>query len=240
LESLSNLVYLAGHAPDLPEQVKAYLVTAEEELHRIVRITKQTLSFCRESPVPASLHLGELLDQVLGLYTRHIARKRLDIVRQFEDSEPITIYPGEIRQVFSNLIVNAIEASSEGGELLLRVRKSRLWKDPGVIGQRVTIADSGTGMEPEVRRRIGEPFFSTKGQSGTGLGLWITQSIVKSFGGNLFLRSSTGQHHGTVFSVFLPGNLRPHVVASNGPVKRQRALRGESPHRHSRSHARGA
>lgn len=247
LESLTNLLFLTKQEQGLPPAVKGYLLTAEEELKRVIQITRQTLNFCRETPVPAALRLGELLDQVLALYAHRIAEKRLEVVRHLEEREPILVFPGEMRQVFSNLIANAIEASFEGGRLQVSVRRSRLWKDPEVVGQRVMIADSGAGMPPDVRHRIGELFFTTKGQNGTGLGLWITQSILKRYGGNLFLRSSIGEHHGTVFSVFLPSNLRPRVIvggkpvhASNGLTMGQATSRSAPDRQRPSSHAKGA
>jgi two-component system, NtrC family, sensor kinase len=123
------------------------------------------------------------------------------------------VYPGEMRQVFSNLIVNAVDASSAHGRLRIRIRSAHSWTDPGVRGIRATVGDNGSGIDPEVQRRLGEPFFTTKGQRGTGLGLWVTRSIILRYGGEIHLRSSVApERHGTVFSVFLPTNLRPQMV----------------------------
>ncbi|MGA8528989.1 MAG: HAMP domain-containing sensor histidine kinase, partial [Acidobacteriaceae bacterium] len=95
----------------------------------------------------------------------------------------------------------------------VRVRCTRSWSDPGVHGIRVSVGDNGSGIPLEVQRRLGEPFFTTKGQRGTGLGLWVTRSIVERYGGDIQLRSSVdARRHGTVFSIFLPTNLRPQMV----------------------------
>ena len=95
----------------------------------------------------------------------------------------------------------------------IRIRCARNWSDPGVKGLRISVADNGTGIDPAVQRRLGEPFFTTKGQRGTGLGLWVTRSIIQRYGGEIQLRSSTTpERHGTVFSIFLPTNMRPTVV----------------------------
>jgi signal transduction histidine kinase len=223
LESVTNLLFLMNQAQDLPANIRGYLVQAQKELSRAVEISKQTLNFYREAPNPISVKLSSLLEEVLVLYARRIAEKKLVVIRKFEREESIVAFPGEMRQVFSNLIANAIEASTEGGKLYLHVRKSGLWRDRGMIGMRVTIADTGTGMTPEIRRRLGEPFFTTKGQGGTGLGLWVSQSILRRYGGSLILHSSTGAHHGTAFGLFIPINLRPHPVTS--PVEQRFAPR---------------
>jgi signal transduction histidine kinase len=219
LESVTNLLFLMNQAPDLSADVRKYLVQAQRELSRAVEISKQTLNFYREAPNPISVKLSSLLEEVLILYARRIAEKKLEVIRKFEREESIVAFPGEMRQVFSNLIANAIEASTQGGKLCLHVHKSALWRESGKTGMRVTIADTGTGMTPEIRRRLGEPFFTTKGQGGTGLGLWVSRSIIHRYGGSLTLRSSTRTRHGTVFSLFIPTNLRPHAVTNPGDQK---------------------
>jgi two-component system NtrC family sensor kinase len=215
LEAVTNLLFLMEHG-ELSPALREYLTLAQRELDRAVRISKQTLNFSRESPAPVRVGLGGLLDEVLVLYARRIARKQLEVVRQFINDDPVVVFPGEMRQVFSNLISNAIEASPEHGRLYLRLRKSRHWGDVKVTGMRVTVADQGAGIPAKIRHRVGEPFFTTKGETGTGLGLWVTHSIVRIYGGNLLLHSSTGERHGTVFSLFLPTNLRPQAVTSAG------------------------
>ena len=215
LESVTNLLFLIDHEPGLSPRVRDYLTMAQRELERVVQISKQTLNFYRDTASPVPVRLSELLNEVLVLYARRISDKRVKVIRRFGSEEPLVVLPGEIRQVFSNLIANAIEASAEHGKLYLRIRKSRFWGDPRIVGMRVTIADNGIGMSPEVSRRVGEAFFTTKGQGGTGLGLWVSHSIIERYGGNLFLKSSTGERHGTVFSTLLPTNLRPQVVGSS-------------------------
>ncbi len=215
LESVTNLLFLIDHEPGLSSRVRDYLTMAQRELERVVQISKQTLNFYRDTASPVPVRLSALLDEVLVLYARRISDKRVKVIRRFGSEEPLVVLPGEIRQVFSNLIANAIEASAEHGKLYLRSRKSRFWGDPRIVGMRVTVADNGIGMSPEVSRRVGEAFFTTKGQGGTGLGLWVSHSIIERYGGSLFLKSSTGERHGTVFSILLPTNLRPQVVGSS-------------------------
>lgn len=213
LESVTNLLYLLNEEASLSEPARGYLAMAQRELDRVAQISRQTLKFARETPGPQRARIDELLEEVLALYSRRIAEKNLRIERQYNCREEALVFPGEMRQVLSNLVTNAIEASSMNGRLCLRVRGSRSWSDPGVKGIRVAVADTGSGIPPDVQRRLGEPFFTTKGQRGTGLGLWVTRSIIERYGGEIQLRSSTRPvRHGTVFSIFLPTNLGPRAV----------------------------
>jgi signal transduction histidine kinase len=130
--------------------------------------------------------------------------KNVEVDRQYDTVPLIDGYPGELRQVFSNLLGNAVEAIQGKGRITVRIHNARHWKD-GRSGVHVLIADNGIGIGREHRNRIFEPFFTTKGEKGTGLGLWVTQAIVQKHQGHLTLRSSTSPgRRGTVFVVFLP------------------------------------
>ncbi len=213
LESITNLLYLMACETDLSDNLRSYLNLAQRELNRVVQISKQTLNFYRETSAPVRVKPADLIEETLVLYSRKIEMKRLNVVRSFRTDRPVTVFPGEMRQVLSNLITNAIEASSTGGTLQLRVENARNWGDHEVLGVRIVVADNGSGIEKSARARLGQPFFTTKGQRGTGLGLWVTQSIIHRYGGHLDVRSTTERNrHGTVFSVFLPTNLRPQAV----------------------------
>ena len=213
LESVTNLLYLLGEDQDLSPTGRGYLRLAQRELERVAQISRQTLRFTRETTGPVPARIDELLEEVISLYSRRIADKGLRVERQYRSTEQTVVYPGEMRQVLSNIVTNAIEASALYGRLCLRVRSTRSWSDPGVRGIRISVGDSGSGIPPEVQHRLGEPFFTTKGQRGTGLGLWVTRSIVQRYGGEIQLRSSVdARRHGTVFSIFLPTNLRPQAV----------------------------
>jgi two-component system, NtrC family, sensor kinase len=217
LESVTNLLYLMEIDSSSPEKLAEYLQLAQRELNRVVQISKQTLTFSRETNAPVRLQLAELVEEVLVLHGRRIADRNLRVVRQYGSTEAITALPGEMRQVLSNLIANAIEASARNGRIILRIRDSRRWSDAGVRGLRFSVADNGSGITPEARKRLGEPFFTTKGQAGTGLGLWVTRSILSRYGGDLQVRSSVAEERrGTVFTVFLPTNMRPLAVVAGG------------------------
>lgn len=215
LESITNLLYLMEKST--PEQSAEYLKMAQRELNRVVQISRQTLTFSRETSAPVRVQLAELMEEVLVLHTRRIGNKGLRVVRQYETYEPITVFPGEMRQVFSNLISNALEATAPHGRIVIRIRSAHRWSRRGTRGLRVSVGDNGSGIPAVLLARLGEPFFTTKGQGGTGLGLWVTQSILSHYGGSLQLRSSiSAARHGTVFSIFLPLNLRPMVVLPGG------------------------
>jgi two-component system, NtrC family, sensor kinase len=220
LEAVTNLLYLIGLEDRLSDSVQHYLTLAQRELERVVQISKQTLNFYRETSAPVSVRISDLLDEVMVLYSRKVADKNLRVHREYESTEPVTVYPGEMRQVLSNLVTNAIEACSPNGKLYLRVRSTRKWSDSGVRGIRISIGDNGSGISAETRQKLGQPFFTTKGLHGTGLGLWVTRSIISRYGGELQLRSSTsGQRHGTVFSIFLTTNMRPQVIDADGELE---------------------
>lgn len=217
LESITNLLYLLRNDPGLSPRAGAYVGLAEKEMDRVAQISKQTLNFYRESRSPVRVNPADLLDEVLVLYSRQIEEKRIKVVRQYRSEATVQVFPGEMRQVLSNIVTNAIEASPAGGRLVLRIHQARLWSDERVNGVRIVIGDNGSGISAESRQKLGELFYTTKGQNGTGLGLWVTRAIVKRYGGEIQLYSSTRQgRQGTVFSIFMPTNLRPQRVLHDG------------------------
>jgi PAS domain S-box-containing protein len=204
VEVISNLIYLAQR--DLPntEKVALYLKSAKQELNRVAHITRQTLGFYRETSSPVWLNVTTELDDLLVLYARRFETRNIKVVKQYENGAEIFALGGEIRQAFSNLLGNAMDAMPSGGTLALRVRKAYKWtnaQDPGV---RITIADSGTGIAQEHRQNLFQPFFTTKADVGTGLGLWILRGIIEKHGGSIYVKSQIGDNHGTTFSIFLP------------------------------------
>jgi signal transduction histidine kinase len=217
LESITNLLYLLRTDGSLSSSARSYVELAEREMGRVAQISKQTLNFYRETQTPVRVRPADLLDEVLVLYGRRIEEKRIAVVRQYKSDVSLLVYPGEMRQVLSNLVANAIEASPFGGKLALRVRRARRWSDEGIEGVRIAVADSGCGIPADIRQHLGQLFYTTKGQRGTGLGLWVTRAIIKRYGGEIQLFSSTQPHrHGTCFSIFLPTNMRPRAVVMNG------------------------
>ncbi len=205
LSSVTNLLYLMGSHPSLDRVVRAYVRTAQEELARVSEITTQTLRFYKQSTSPAPARVAEIMDSVLSLFRRRILASNLQLKREYERTETLRCLAGEIRQVFGNLIANAVEASPEGGKLTIRIRPMRRFAGRQRLGVRITIADSGKGIAPEHLPHVFEPFFTTKGITGTGLGLWVTKDLVARHDGVISLRSSTRRgRSGTVISIFLP------------------------------------
>jgi signal transduction histidine kinase/HAMP domain-containing protein len=217
LEAITNLLFLLRSYCGLQDPALNYVVMAEHEARRISEITQQTLRFYRQSTLPGRVKTGELLDSVLSLYPARINSLKLQVERRSDPELDLFCYAGELRQVFANLVGNAIDASSARGRLILRARPSRNWKDPAQRGIRFVVADTGSGMEPAVRQRIFEAFFTTKEITGTGLGLWVSQEIVQKHHGLIHVRSRTasaGGPSGTVFQIFIPDD--PNLAA---PVK---------------------
>ena len=207
LEAIGNLLYLARRDQSRSGE---YLAMAEREVQRLANIAQQTLGLVREAASATPLNVSLVLDEVLRLYTRKLSAKHIQVEKQYEDMAEIQGFPGELRQVFSNLIANALDAMGERGSLRLRVEHSHEWSNGARPGVRVTIADTGHGIAPQDATRIFEPFFTTKKDSGTGLGLWLSHNIIRKHGGSIRLRSRvTPGKCGTVFRIFLPNVATP-------------------------------
>jgi PAS domain S-box-containing protein len=203
LEALSNLLYLASHTENLPSPAAELLEQAEAELARVAHITRQSLGFYRESAVAAPVSIGVLLEQSIDLLKGKIGAARVVVEKQWRTREELTAVAGELRQVFSNLLANSLDAVGAHGIIKLRVSSGR--GRGGERNLRITIADNGTGIEPAVRPHIFEPLFTTKGAIGTGLGLWVARQIVEKHRGTIQVKSrTTSPRAGSTFSVTLP------------------------------------
>jgi PAS domain S-box-containing protein len=209
LEAITNLLYLLKNFCELDESAMRYVTMAEREGKRIAEIAQQTLRFYRQSTQPHRANMAELLDSVLNLYHGRLTTLNISVDRQYDPRMDLYCYAGEVRQVFANLVGNAVDATSAGGRMVVRARRSRSWQFPGVWGVRFTVADTGNGMEQEVRERVFEAFFTTKEDTGTGLGLWVSHEIILRHRGVVHVRSTAGggeKPSGTVFQIFLPDN----------------------------------
>ncbi len=209
LEAITNLLYLLRNFCDLDEAAMKYVTMAEREGRRIAEIAQQTLRFYRQSTLPHRANMAELLDSVLDLYQGRLNTFNIHVQRQYDPQMDLFCYAGEIRQVLANFVGNAIDATSGGGRLVVRARRSRSWAFPELNGVRFTVADTGFGMEQDVRERVFEAFFTTKEATGTGLGLWVSHEIILKHRGIIHVRSragSPGDPSGTVFQIFLPDN----------------------------------
>jgi PAS domain S-box-containing protein len=206
LETVTNVLYLLGRNSSLDEKARGYLKVAEEELRRVGQITRTTLGLYRDrDTTPGPVNVVGLLDTILLLYQRQIQAVGATVELRYRSAGNVEGVSGELRQVFSNLIANAIDALEvTGTRLLVRVRDAidqRRGSRPGI---KVTVADNGSGMSDETLANLFQAFYTTKGQKGTGVGLWVTKSIVEKHGGWMRVRSRTGERHGTCFVVFFP------------------------------------
>ena len=206
LEAVINLVYLARHSRSQKE-ARDFLERAESELGRVSAIASETLKFYRQTNRASQTQVEEILNSLLVLYRDKIAGSGVELRTDFAQVPPIVAFAGELRQVFSNLLTNAIDAAA-GERIHIRLRQGR--DCSGRKGVTVLVADTGKGIPDAVKTKIFEPFVSTKGMRGTGLGLWVSSGIVRKHGGSIRVRSwSRPDVHGTVFRVFLPEVAEP-------------------------------
>jgi PAS domain S-box-containing protein len=213
LESVTNLLYLARSTRE-PQVLEEYLDIAERELRRVSAITNQTLRFYKQTTRPQPVDCGALFQETVALYQSKLANARISVEIRDRCERDAICFEGEIRQVLSNLVGNAIDAMpSSGGRILLRSHELTD-SNSGEKYLAITIADTGAGIPPKLRERIFDAFFSTKGLGGTGLGLWVSKEIVDRHHGRLLVRSSQDPiHHGTIFTLLLPFDLPPDEPA---------------------------
>ncbi len=219
LDSISNLLYLLQQEPH-DDEAGRYLNLAQQEVARVPQISRSMLSLYRESKSPVSVEMKELLEGILLLIEPRLAARRITAFRDLP--VPITVqgFPAELRQVFTNLITNAKQAAQVGG--CIRISLSPGLASPptsersletgareeAIQGAVVEIRDDGLGIPPNVLSRLFQPFFTTKGEDGTGLGLWVSRGIIQKHGGTITIESRTeGEEHGTTVCVFLPAKI---------------------------------
>lgn len=205
LEAVTNLLYILRLNDKWDDNARSYVAQAEHELARIAHVARQTLGFYRDTTSPHLMDLPKIVDEVLSLYLPRIQSKNIRLSREYDETVQITGLPGEIRQVVSNLVANAIDALPAEGALRVRVHHAIELTNSHRPGGKIVIADTGSGIPPAHRKKLFEPFYTTKQDVGTGLGLWVSREIVQKHGGNITLRSCVAPgHSGTVFSIFLP------------------------------------
>lgn len=213
LASVLNLIYLARQDGVSQQEVQNYLATAESELERVSHIARQTLGYYRDTGSPSEVHLHDLIENVLSVYRSKLLAHNIVVEANFNDLRKISVRSGEMVQVFSNLVSNAIDAMPQGGKLsisTIRVMKSE--QD----ALRIVVGDTGTGIKREHIDQVFEPFFTTKGNLGTGIGLWVAKQLVERHGGQISISSSTETgDSGTVVTIFLPYS-RPPGKLTNG------------------------
>ncbi len=205
LEAVTNVLYLAKMDEGLTGKARDLLAIADVELQRLSHIAARSLKFYRQRTSPTPTLLEEVLDSVLFFHETGIKTSAIRLERRYKPAPPVLCMPGEVQQVFTNLIGNALDALASGGRLIVAARASP--RPGGARGVRVTIADSGIGMDKETLNLLFRPFFTTKGEAGTGLGLWVSKGILENHGADFAVRSKRGC--GTVFRLFFPLNAAP-------------------------------
>lgn len=208
LEAVTNLIYLIGVSAQ-DEESRRLANMAEKELARVSHIVRHTLRFNRRSNSAAEEKLADMLDSALAIYEARLRHAGIQVVRDYAAPGKTIGFAPELRQVFANLIANSFDAMKQGGVLRLRTRPRTNWKtsQPGVV---VSIADTGMGIGTGTLPHLFEAFFTTKGENGTGLGLWVSREILTKHGATVRVRSrTTAGASGTIFSLWLPLPVAP-------------------------------
>lgn len=202
LEAVMNVIYLARKYSSKDPRVHDLLLTAEGELERVAHIARQTMGYYKDTGASTEIHIHDLLENVLTVYNPKMLSIGVAVDSRFDDLQKILVSKGEMLQVFSNVIANAIDAMPQGGVLGLSAQKVSHAIGDGI---QVVIHDNGIGIKQENLARLFEPFFSTKGDLGTGIGLWVASQLVERRGGQITIASSNApKNSGTTVTVFLP------------------------------------
>jgi CheY-like chemotaxis protein len=208
LDSLLNLLYLVDGEASLTEKGSHYLNVARDEVRRVSQIAHAALDGFRDTAGTKDTSVPKLVGTVVDFYNARFEGRGISFKTRYcpDPDGVLSVYVSPLRQVFSNLLVNAAHAMPHGGKMHVRVSTAREWSGQERRGLRITFADNGCGIPEANQKQIWEPFFSTKGPEGSGLGLPLVKDVVHKHGGVLRLRSSTTPgHSGSVFAIFLPG-----------------------------------
>ena len=215
LEAMTNLVYLLAPLQTGPE-ARAYIATLDDQLQGLRRITAHSLKFHRDGNKPAELKLDAVLREVSDFYRPQAERQGIALQQRSETDGTILAFRGEIVQVVTNMLLNALDATSAHGQVILHLYPAPRWLcevHTASRGYCLSIADSGSGIAPQDQARLYEPFFTTKGEHGTGLGLWVSAGIINRIGGSIRVWSSCRPgRSGTCFSVFLPAKQTDFIL----------------------------
>lgn len=202
LDAVSNLLYLMRTGAT-EEEFRQFIDMAESELARVTQISRAMLGLYRESRAPVPVDLKEILEEILLLMEHRFVELQVTVETELRSGIKATAFPAELRQVFTNLITNAAEAAGPGGKIHIAIHERN--PNTASAGAQVTIRDNGPGIPDEILGQLFQPFFTTKGEHGTGLGLWVSRGIINKHGGSIDIVSDTdAKTHGTTVTVFLP------------------------------------
>lgn len=205
LAAVTSSMFLLGRE-ELPDRSRELVGIAQKELSRLAHITRLALGFYQEAEKPEVVRPCELLGDVLDRVAGQFSAKQVQIDRDFRWDDVFVAGAGHLRQLLENVIINSFE--SRAGRIHVRVERGTNWRMPRRLGIRISVMDDGCGIEPQQRKHVFEPFFSSKIRKGAGLGLWLSKAIIIRNGGTIALRSSNNPaRHGTCVSLFLPAHL---------------------------------
>jgi len=206
LAAITNLAFLLAPLQTSPE-AQAYIATLEDQLRGLSRISTHMLKFHRDGGKPAEFNLNAVLSEVSAFYRPQAEKQGIAVHERFETDGTIWAFRSDIVQVATNLLLNAFDATPASGKVVIHLYPAPQWLCAihASSGYCVSIADSGSGISPQDRARMYQPFFTTKGEKGTGLGLWVSAGIIDRIGGAIRVWSTNRQgRSGTCFTVFLP------------------------------------
>ena len=235
LDTVGNLLYLLIQDERLPLDVLHTLSLANSELDRATAVAKNTLALYHQASAPVPVSLFDLVNGVLDLQEPALLRNNIALDRRLRTPFDLKAYPGELRQVIINLLQNAAGALGSNGRVIIRIQPRRQFarRALGLYGSAagntlhdrpgysITVADNGPGIPPGSRPSIFTLFFSTKGEQGTGLGLWLVRSMVEKHGGRIVFRSRTASEcsqPGTVFNLWIPLEATPVATPTEAAV----------------------
>jgi CheY-like chemotaxis protein/two-component sensor histidine kinase len=205
LDSLLSLLCLIKAEATFTEKGSQYLALAEEEVQRISQIAHAALHEYGETDGRRDANVPRLVGSVVDFYRSRFEARGISVNTRYCGNGDLPIYAGPLRQVFSNLLLNAADAMPKGGQLHARASIAREWSGRQRHGLRVTFADNGGGIAAKNLHKIFDPFFTTKGSGGSGLGLSLVKDVVQKHDGSLHVRSSTKLgRSGSIFAIFLP------------------------------------
>lgn len=206
LEGVANMLYLIKISDSI-EHARLHASAALDELMRVSLVAQSTLKFHRETGRPKDTLLSEVMESVLAMFRAKLQAMDIEVDLKTERECLVTCMPSEMQQIFVNIIANSIEAMADRGRIRIRIRPSRDWRNADRQGMRVTICDTGDGIERSIRKHIFEPFYTTKSETGTGLGLWVVAQLVERHKGSIHVWSAKRPDaSGTTFSIFLPND----------------------------------
>jgi PAS domain S-box-containing protein len=213
LDSVVNLLYMIKQGTT-EEEREEFVDMAQSELARVTNISRAMLGMHRESRIPILLDISAIMHSVLILLERSLAKSGIYVITELTPEAFASGYPAELRQVFTNLLTNAADASKPNTTIRVKIYNQTANKTAGdefatIPGVIIKVADQGTGIRPEIQNDLFRPFFTTKGEQGSGLGLWITKGIIEKHAGTITVDSTMATEdaphdHGTTFTIFLP------------------------------------